>query len=365
MRVAFLTTTLKETDGWGRYAAGFLTEAKRRHGARNVVVPDPKRLCSGEIRWWQPFAALADAVALRRELEDVDVIHAAVEPAAPAAFLLSLLLRKPYVVSLHGTYADLQSYSSAVRWLYARAFGKAAILATVSGYTSEVVRRRFPSARIRIVPGGFAPPSRTGTVPVRHRGLSPKFRILTVGAVKPRKGIHTLVEALGLLKTRGLDFRADIVGARFGDAYEARLAARIKELGLEDRVRLRGQVLQEELDCAYDEADLFVLPSERVGTAFEGLGLVYLEALARGLPAVGCLESGAEDVIQDGVNGRLVPPGNPEKLAEAVASVFGDAAALARMSAAAPGTVGRFRWERVGAEMDAVYGEAANERKKE
>jgi glycosyltransferase involved in cell wall biosynthesis len=354
MRIAYLTTTLDETVGWGRYAAGFLSEARRRNGKENVIAPDPARLRSTEIRWYQPFAALADAWMLRKELKDADVIHAAIEPAAPLAFFLSILLRKPYVVSVCGTFADLRSYSKAVRWLYRLAFRHAGRMAVLSRYTLKVFEQGMQGAKTTIVYGGFVPADRAE----RKTSLSGERRIVAVGAIKQRKGFHTLVEAFGLLDAKGFAFRADCIGPKDPTGYAVRVEERMKELGLADRVRFTGRVPEEELNAAYAGADLFVLPSEHDGTAFEGLGLVYLEAMTYGLPVIGCLDSGAEDIIKDGENGFLVPPGDPEKLAAAIERVLTDEALWKRMSEAAPASIDRFRWETVGADMDAAYKEA-------
>lgn len=357
MRIAYITTTLDETVGWGRYAAGFLAEARRRNGAENVLAPDPARLRSTEIRWHQPFAALADAWMLRKELKDVDVIHAAIEPAAPVALFLSLLLRKPYVVSVCGTFADLRSYSNAVRWLYRLAFRRAGRMAVLSRYTLKVFEQGMKDAKTTIVYGGFTPVARAAG----KSSVGPERHIVSVGAIKARKGFHTLVEAFGLLKTKGFAFRADCIGPKDPTGYAVRVEERVKELGLGDRVRFTGRVSEEELNAAYAGADLFVLPSEHDGTAFEGLGLVYLEAMTYGLPVIGCLDSGAEDIIQDGVNGFLVPPGQPEKLAAAIERVLGDETLWKKLAEAAPRSIDRFRWETVGADMDAAYKDAIKE----
>lgn len=351
MRIAYLTTTLDETNGWGRYAAGFLAEARERNGVENVILPNPAGFRSNEIRWHQPFYALIDAWTLRDELKSAEVIHAAIEPAAPVAFFLSILLGKPYVVSVCGTFADLRSYSWPVRWLYRLAFRHAGRMAVLSRYTLKIFEMGMKDARTIIVYGGFTPTLST----VRKETKQSGRRILAVGAIKRRKGFHTLVEALGQLKTKGFEFNAEFIGPLDTSNYAESIKARVTELGLEDCVRLAGRVSEDELNAAYDSADLFVLPSEHDGTAFEGLGLVYLEALARGLPVIGCLESGAEDIVRDGLNGFLVPPGDASKLAAAIEMVMGNDELRNKMSLVAPGSIERFRWEKVGADMDSAY----------
>lgn len=351
MKLVFLTSTLEETIGWGRYAAGFLAEARRRIGRENVLAPNPARLRSAELHWKQPFFTVLDALALRSEVEGGDVIHAATELVAPLAMVLSFFTGKPYLISVHGTYADAATYPRHLRWLYSLSFRRAARVVAVSRYTSEVVQRTFRVQNVEIVPGGFSPAARGTT----EKKLGNEHRILSVGAVKARKGFHTLVEACGLLKRKGFSFAVDCAGPKDSSRYVELLEKRVRELDLDECVKFHGRVSEEALRNFYAEADVFVLPSEHSGTAFEGLGLVYLEAMAQGVPSIGCLDSGAEDVIQDGMNGRLVPPGDTEALAAAIKEMFDDPASWLRMSSAAPESVARFRWERVGAEMEAVY----------
>jgi phosphatidylinositol alpha-1,6-mannosyltransferase len=302
--------------------------------------------------------ALYDAFVLREEVNKCDVIHAATEPVAPLAMLLSFWTGRPYVISAHGTYSDAMTYPRYLRWLYILSFRRASRILAVSRYTSEVVSRTFKAGAVDIVHGGFS----IAPCAVESKKCSDAHRILSVGAIKSRKGFHTLVEAFGLLKRKGFTFKAECVGPKDSSPYVERLEKRVRELGLEDCVVFHGRVSEEALHRFYAEADLFVLPSEHSGTAFEGLGLVYLEAMAQGVPAIGCLDSGAEDVIRDGVNGRLVAPGDAENLAAAIKEVFDDPVAWEKMSAAAPGSIERFRWENVGTEMDAIYKTVVKER---
>ncbi len=114
------------------------------------------------------------------------------------------------------------------------------------------------------------------------------------------------------------------------------------------------------LEKFYAQADVFVLVPEHVGPAFEGLGLVYLEALSHGLPAIGGSESGAGEVIRDGQNGLLVPPANPEALANAIRKIFENVQTWKNMSEAAPASIADFAWDRVGERMGALYRKILN-----
>ncbi len=350
MRILFLASDLDETNGWGRYAAGFIAEAAKRLPPGSTTTATPETLRSSRLGLAQLLWVLVDAFRLKEEAARHDLIHALSEPVAPLAMAVSLLSGKPYLVSVHGTYGDLRSYPPSLRWLYRAAFGRAAFLAPVSGYTAAVVRRSFPDARLEVIPGGFTPsasPKKMKTIVGR--------KILSVGALKQRKGFHTLIRALEILHRSGFATDCDIVGSMENDDYHRRLQAMIDENGLGKWIRLRGKVREEELQAMYEDADLFVLAPEHDGTAFEGLGLVYLEALSHGIPAIGSRDSGAEDVIKDGINGFLVPPGKPEELAAAIRCVLGDQTLWHTLASKAPLSVEAFRWDVVGRRMHELY----------
>lgn len=352
MRLLFLTSDLDVTNGWGRYSAGFLKEARARLGAEAVEAPDPSTLRSARGAFVKPLRLFRDAWRLRTSAACADLIHAATEPVAPLACLLSLMTGTPYLVSVHGTYGDAAAYPRRLRWIYRVAFRRAATIAAVSRYTSEVARRSFGPRRIEVIPGGVeATPS-----PAHRPAPAAPARILAVGAIKPRKGFHALIDAMALLKEAAVTL--DIAGGDAWAEYRKKLDGRVRDAGLGERVRFLGRVSDAELAKLYADADLFVLPSEHDGRAFEGLGLVYLEALARGVPVIGCGESGAEDVIQDGVNGFLVPPGDPAALADAVRKAL-EPAIWTRLVSASHASVRPFHWDATGAKMAALYQELA------
>jgi glycosyltransferase involved in cell wall biosynthesis len=95
-------------------------------------------------------------------------------------------------------------------------------------------------------------------------------------------------------------------------------------------VTLTGQTLDADLAAVLAKSDVLVVPSE-----YEGFGIAYLEGMGFGLPAIGTTSGGACEVIDDGVNGYLVPPNDPTTLAERLQSLAADRAQLAHMSLAA------------------------------
>src|SRR5215207_10009421 len=135
-----------------------------------------------------------------------------------------------------------------------------------------------------------------------------KPRVLFVGRLASQKGVCTLVEAAGLLK----DPSAQVL--LVGDGPErSKLERDAKRIGVGDRVRFLGFFAHDRLPAVLAHADLLVLPS-----LYEELGTVLLEARQAALPIVASKTGGIPDVIEDGVNGLLVPPGDPEALARAI-----------------------------------------------
>jgi glycosyltransferase involved in cell wall biosynthesis len=100
----------------------------------------------------------------------------------------------------------------------------------------------------------------------------------------------------------------------------------------------------------YRNADVFVLPSER-----EGMPLVLLEALAMGLPVVATDVPGNRDVVINGQNGALVPPGDSDRLRQALLSVTSDPGQYGRLSARSRQLAGKYSWEAILAEFERLY----------
>lgn len=157
------------------------------------------------------------------------------------------------------------------------------------------------------------------------------LRLLTVGRLAAQKSHEVLVDALGLLRDRGIDVQLTIVGE--GPSRGA-IERRIAVLGLADRVRLVGAVGQDLMGDQFASHDLFCLAS-----VAEGLPIVLMEAMATGLPVVATRITGVPELVEDGRNGLLVPPGRPDQLADAVERLVGDPGLRARFAAAGKQTV--------------------------
>ena len=152
--------------------------------------------------------------------------------------------------------------------------------------------------------------------------------LLFVGNLIPRKGLHHLLAALARLPKR--NWRLHAVGrADVDSGYTARIRAQIERLGLGDSVTLHGRVSDAVLAEHLRRCHLLAVPS------YEGFGIVYLEAMAFGLPVIASTAGAACEIVQSGVNGFLVEPADTDGLAQTLARCLDERATLAGMGRAA------------------------------
>lgn len=169
--------------------------------------------------------------------------------------------------------------------------------------TADLLVQDFGVARERIT---VAEP---GTESASRARGDKTTRLLGVGSITPRKGFNTLVAALSEITDLEWEFR--IAGSLDRDLKATEnLRCQIAQASLQDRIHLLGTLNDEALADEYDRATLFVLPSH-----FEGYGMAFTEAMARGLPIVAC-EGGAVTTTVPADVGVFVAPGNAKALAE-------------------------------------------------
>jgi glycosyltransferase involved in cell wall biosynthesis len=155
------------------------------------------------------------------------------------------------------------------------------------------------------------------------------LRVLFVGNIIPRKGLHVLLAALALLPAAS--WQLAIVGdPRVDAAYAGRMRDAVVSAGLEKHVSWHGRLADHALAEQFAANDLLVVPS-----SYEGFGIVYLEAMAYGLPVIATTAGAAGETVVDGVNGFLVPPDDVSALAQHIRLLHEDRARLWSMSSAA------------------------------
>jgi phosphatidylinositol alpha-1,6-mannosyltransferase len=214
-------------------------------------------------------------------------------------------------------------------------------------YTRERLARVVP--RLERLPSGvdtelFRPGSGGEEVRRRH-GLSDRPVVVCVSRLVPRKGQDVLVRAMPAIRRRVPDAALLCVG---GGPYRDTLTRLARDVGVADAVMLTGSVPWSELPAHYDAGDVFAMPcrTRRAGLEVEGLGIVFLEASATGLPVVAGRSGGSPDAVLNGKTGHLVDGTSVEAVADSVASLLDDPERRRVMGAAGREWVeAEWRWD--------------------
>ncbi|MGB7873235.1 MAG: glycosyltransferase family 4 protein [Anaerolineales bacterium] len=194
--------------------------------------------------------------------------------------------------------------------------------------TKRVVNGLIGSSKPHIV--AYPPTDRFGQgvkeAEIEARAKEPgPLRILFLGNVVNRKGLHTLLEVISFLPPA---FSLDVVGGLTAEPEYARaMQEKVTVHGLQSTVQFHGPLDNEPLVEKLKSAHVLVVPS-----SYEGFGIVYLEGMAFGLPAIGTTAGAACEIISDSENGYLVPPDDAERLAERLSALANDRELLVRMS---------------------------------
>lgn len=203
-----------------------------------------------------------------------------------------------------------------------------------AGGRDELVRHALDPGKIHLVYHGLdlsrfpPPPERTAGGELVPNG---PLRLLTVGRAVAKKGIDTILSALSMLSA-DIDWRWTHIG---GGPLRDQLARQAVDLGISGKCMFRGARPQEEVLAEYRTSDVFVLPCRVDETGDrDGLPNVLVEAQSQRLPVVSTPISGITELVENGVNGLLVPPDSPHELAESLARLARDADLRGRLGRA-------------------------------
>jgi glycosyltransferase involved in cell wall biosynthesis len=253
--------------------------------------------CNGS-KW--RFGVHALRLAFSGQAREIVVGHIGLLPVAWALRMLSLT--DSYAITLHGIEAWCR-----LSWITRIAARRANYIVATTTYTARefCFFNGVEMVRSIIIPlaAERRPPSAQRTVPLG--GL----KLLVVSRLSPEdryKGFDTLLHAVRLALDSGLNLTLDIVGDG-GD--RARLENLARFLGIRKSVSFYGSLPDDQLGQIYRDSHVFVMPSKK-----EGFGIVFLEAMAAGLPCIGGNHGGTPEVIEQGVSGFLVEYGDANKL---------------------------------------------------
>jgi phosphatidylinositol alpha-1,6-mannosyltransferase len=363
MRVLFLTDSLSDLDGVGRYAVRLISALEalrpdlevevllaRKHRPTSAEVPARWKVEVGlppdyffhmsRLRFWPSLVAASRRVA--RAAARADLVHAIKDyPHNLAGVLGAKKCGVPVVATAHGTYSVQPLFSKRHARLAKWTYDHVSAWIAVSGHTRDRLLGILGNGGIpnlRVIPNAvdaekYAAPPAIGSRPWHAHPFT-----LSIGELKERKGHHLAIGAFARVAARHPGLHHYVVGKRSGDAYEEDLLRVLRDARLEDRVHFLGNVQEaEKVDLLRRATLLLHTPVTSADGGFEGFGIVYLEAAASGIPAIGTKGSGAVDAIVDGETGLLVEP-TVESVAAALERLLSDPALARRL-----GEAGRLR----------------------
>ncbi len=296
---------------------GSLIEATEAEGIPVHIVPDLIR----EVHPKRDLLALVQLVRLYRELE-VDIVHTHTSKAGILGRLAGRLARVPVVIhTVHGFafQANIPRWQRQLYLTLERLAGRwcDGLIFISTPLMKEAGRLGIGDPRTyAYIPSGidldaFYNGARNGARQLRRQQLGLHDSVPVIGTVTrlvKDKGLDLLLRAAARLKQKGYAFQLVWVG---DGPLRGELEAMAQNLGVADRLFITGMCtdVPSWLGCF----DLFVLP-----TLWEGMGRVFLEAQAAGIPVIGTKVGGVPDVVRDGVTGFLLPPGDVEALTDTI-----------------------------------------------
>jgi len=260
---------------------------------------------------WQAFYFL-EAGVLADHLRRIGAcrLHNHFADSSCSVALLAARMRGvPFSFTLHGP----SEFYAAERWALRDKIAAADFVACISHFARSqamVFAAAEDWPKLRIV--------HCGVEPALYAAVQPKpgTRVVFAGRLAGVKGVPILLEALTLVRTAHPDVHLTLVG---DGPMRTQVEAQVAALDLTSHVDITGYLPPEAVAERLATADLFVLPSFA-----EGLPVVLMEALAAGVPVIATQIAGVPELVQDGVTGRLVPPGNVGALATAMSDTLRD-----------------------------------------
>ncbi|HKH78504.1 MAG TPA: glycosyltransferase [Solirubrobacteraceae bacterium] len=304
---------------------------------------------------WGAWAAPPLGLALRRLARSFqfDLVHA--HNAVPAGDAVRRAgLARPIIISVHGgdvLYTAMRDASGARA--VARALGAATLVLANSQGIAELARAHG-AGETRVVHLGTELASaphqrREGQAHERTQERAGAPSLVTVAHLVARKRHADVLRALAVLTPRHPTLRYAVIGEGPERVALEKLATR---LGVAERVDFHGQLAPEQAIARARRCTLFVMPSTE-----EAFGVAYIEAMAAGVPAIGCRgEPGPEEIAAAGDGFVLVPPGDIERLSQRIDELLSDPRRLREVAQRARATVAaNFTWERCGQQTLAAY----------
>lgn len=362
MKIGIVSCSAEPTTGWGSITACYC-EALIKKGIDftlflprdQVKVPTALQcyvkavLPSAPLRYTSR-AFLRTLFEPLGRFEGFDILHALDgTPLDYLALRAARRFRKPLIVSTQGTYAVVPFLESIGSYFFKEMLSYADAVTCPSTFTKNVMLSFYSQDdlvdRVHVIHNGIDYERFAEGRRVRQAVQEP-IELIGVGVIKPRKGFDVAIKAIANVRARYPNIIYKIVGPEFGGtSHTDYLKALVRDLSLEDNVRFLGPLEGDDLVAEFSRSYAYIHTPILSEWNFEGFGIVYVEANAAGIPAIGPVSGGVPDAIEPGVSGLWCREGDPESAARCILQLIEDKSLYDRLCAGAVHWAKEHSWD--------------------
>ncbi|WP_300569536.1 glycosyltransferase family 4 protein [Flavobacterium sp.] len=277
-----------------------------------------RRVPRYRFNFWTYWMRIMIVFGLILKEEKPTVIASGKFPLWMTAFLKRFFSKSNCIAILHGS--EINAGGSWSKRITKWSLSQFDTLIAVSEFTKQLALQQNNVLNVEVINNGFWIPKNQKEVDVKT--ISDAVNIVTVGNVTYRKGQQNVIAALPLLKEKFPTIQYHIIGI---PTEKNKFEALAKKLNVAENVKFYGALPLDELTAIVAKSQVFFMLSDHLKNGdVEGFGIAVLEANAIGLPAIGSVNSGVADAIQDGFSGKLVHPHDIEGIAAALEAIMLD-----------------------------------------
>lgn len=317
MKILLLVNGTNSTGGTGRNARNL--KSALSHGGNAVDIIELNKNLLNFIK------------RTRAKARDADIVYAVdMNPVGFAAYIATRFLQVKFVIIAQAAYSIAPLHNKKTALFSKTVYRSADAVIAGSSFVALEIQKKIPDVPVQVIDPGIDLSHFTS--PVKREIAIPPF-ILSVGAVKMRKGQDVSLQAFAIVKKDIPDLKYVIVGSQVDEPeYFKKVQLLARDLKVDRSVEFCSNISDEQLKGLYNAASLFVLTSVNIGFHFEGFGMVFLEAAAHGIPSVGTSGNGIADSVEDGKTGILVPQKDVQATALAIRRILTDKLLYEQMS---------------------------------
>lgn len=350
-KILYITKSLEENNGWARYSKGVVGSTAAF--LESFVLTSDKEFENRKSRNYlrltthveTPLDFLQSTFAIYKKLKFCDAAHCLVEPYIGPTFVASMLRRRKYYLTLHGTYAVIDFKKPIRALMKVLSYFCATGITTGSMQTISKLPTKYIREKVRFIPNGY---DDSLFFPVDMK--NEQRYLLTVGNLKSRKGQDISIEAISLMDHKNI--KLICVGNKENSNFFDLLNQKANAMKV--TVEYRENLGDDELRDLYSNAICTISPSRNDALSFEGFPMVIYESNACGTPVIITRGSGSEYAISDGKNGFLLENADPKELALKIDFLI-ESDSIKRMSEFCVQFAALHTWEKVGKKIMLFY----------